>query len=92
MVCTLQLLVLALYLSDTMFRLLLFWNSLKGERKEVGLTTEEADPYGAGVCIVLQIGNIFKSVTQLLLQDSTSCMSEEDRVLCYEDQAAPFLS
>lgn len=78
-----------------MLKLLLFWNSLKGERKEVGLTTEEADPSEAGVYVALQIGSILKSVTQLLLQDGTSYMSEEDRVLCYEDQAAklsPFLS
>ena len=34
MVCTLPLLGLALYLNDTMLKLLLFWDCLRGEEKK----------------------------------------------------------
>lgn len=61
-----------------------------GGRKEICLTTEELICLqGLSAYIALQIRTTLKSVIQLLLEDSTSCMSEEDRVLCYKGQAVP---
>lgn len=73
-----------------MLKLLLVWNWGGGERKEICLTTEELICLqGLSAYIALQIRTTLKSVIQLLLEDSTSCMSEEDRVLCYKGQAVP---